>query len=180
LEFLFGRSLLRHLLGVRTKTAPEQLTFGYGAWGKPYLKSPATAEHVQFNISHSNGQLILALCDNRRVGVDIERIRSEMDWLLVARQYFSPTEVDALLSFPPDLQAAAFFKVWTCKEAYLKATGLGLTGSLPDIEVILSPGREPELRTSQSAVGDDRKWKLQSLPLGKGYVGALVFEDSTQ
>lgn len=179
-EFLFGRSLLRHLLGVRTKTAPDQLTFSYGPCGKPYLESPTTAEQVQFNISHSNGQVIIALCDNRRVGVDIERIRPETDWQPVARHCFSPAEIDALRSFPPDLRSAAFFRIWTCKEAFLKATGVGLAEPRPGIEVILIPDREPELRTSQSAVANASKWRLRSLPLGNGYVGALVVEDYIQ
>jgi 4'-phosphopantetheinyl transferase len=87
LEFLFGRSVLRHVIGVWLGVEPASLIFGYGPKGKPFLQFPSVAEALQFNLSHSHGRFVIALCEGRSVGVDIERIECEMDWLPVARRY---------------------------------------------------------------------------------------------
>lgn len=177
LEFIYGRSILRQLIGVWLGAEPATLIFGYGPEGKPFLQSPHTVESLQFNLSHSNGRFVIALCEGRRVGVDIERIRYEMDWLVVARRYYSSDELSYLLSIPEEQRASAFFRMWTCKEAFLKATGQGLIDHMAGIQVRLHSGLDPELKVSALVACDHRKWLVRSIPLPPGYAGALVAEE---
>jgi len=177
LEFIFGRSILRHVIGMWLGVEPTSLIFGYGPEGKPFLQSPNTEEALQFNLSHSHGRLVIALCEGRSVGVDIERIQCEMDWLPVARRYYSSDELGYLLSLPVEQRASAFFSVWTCKEAFLKATGQGLIDHMAGIQVRLHSGLDPELQVSPLVACDHRNWLARSIPLPPGYAGTLVAEE---
>lgn len=178
LEFLRGRHILRCLLAARLAVGPDRLIFGYGPYGKPFLRSPVTVQDLHFNISHSGGQIVIALCNGRRVGVDIERVVSEADWLSVARTQYSVAEVSYLMSLPMEQRASAFYRLWTCKEAFLKATGQGLNDNIAEIEVRLHPGQDPELKAPPSAANDHRTWLIRTIPLPAGYEGTVVVEES--
>jgi 4'-phosphopantetheinyl transferase len=176
-EFLYGRSVLRHLLGMWAGVEPGALMFGYGPGGKPFLQFPQTEVALQFNLSHSSGRLVIALSEGRSVGVDIERVRCEMDWLPVARRCFSSEELESLLTLPVEQRVSDFFKVWTCKEAFLKATGQGLIENMADIQVRLHSGLDPELQASPFAGCDPRKWLMRTIPLPAGFAGTLAVEE---
>jgi 4'-phosphopantetheinyl transferase len=81
-----------------------------------------------------------------------------------------------LLTVPVDQRASAFFRMWTCKEAFLKATGQGLIDHMAGIQVRLHSGLDPELQLSPLVACDHRNWLVRSIPLPQGYVGTLVAE----
>ncbi|HTS12529.1 MAG TPA: 4'-phosphopantetheinyl transferase superfamily protein [Candidatus Limnocylindrales bacterium] len=124
-----------------------------------------------FNLSHSHGLALVAICREREVGVDVELIRPEFGGEEIARRYFSQREVDELKRLPPELQAEGFFLCWTRKEAYIKAKGDGLHIPLDSFDVSLTPGLPPLLNSA-----DGFRWSLRSLAPGAGYVGAVVSE----
>ena len=178
-QFVFGRALLRQLLGACLKVEPITLAFGYQPRGKPFLSQSALDGDLRFNLSHSGRMVAVALARGREVGVDIESIQRLEDWLLLAGRIFSPLELCELRSLPKPQQREAFFNGWTRKEAYLKATGEGLTDALPAIEVTLAPGREPELLGLPTGPEAARQWAIRVIPLPPDFAGAVVFEMSS-
>jgi 4'-phosphopantetheinyl transferase len=104
------------------------------------------------------------------VGVDLEYIRPISDVLALAKRYFSPGEYAVMRGLPPNKMQEVFFRYWTCKEAYLKATGAGLA-QLEQIEVSLTPGQQALLKTEQI-------WSLLELVPADNSVAAVAVEGS--
>ncbi len=131
-RFVAGRARLRSLLGGHVGRDPRGLVFAENAFGKPRL-----ADHpsTHFSLSHSGDLAVLAVSDQREIGIDIERVRP-LEHLDLARRYFHPGEVAAIEAVTaPDAQLLAFFRVWTLKEAVVKAIGKGLSIPLDTFEV---------------------------------------------
>jgi phosphopantetheine--protein transferase-like protein len=116
--------------------------------------------------------VIIALAHGCEVGVDLEQIDRLAEWSLLAERIFSSRELTELRAVPTSKRRVAFFKGWTRKEAYLKATGEGLTDDVPAIEVTLAPGRAPRL-LGYSAEGPAAfvvtvlRWRRRA-PFGRG------------
>jgi len=178
-QFVFGRAVLRQLLGACLNVQPAALAFGHQPHGKPFLLQSAPAGGLRFNLSHSGRMVALALARGREVGVDIESIQRLDDWPGLAGRIFSKRELGELFSLPKPQQREAFFNGWTRKEAYLKATGEGLTDDLPAIEVTLAPGKEPELIGLPAGPEAAQRWAMHGLPLPPDFAGAVVFENSS-
>jgi 4'-phosphopantetheinyl transferase len=178
-QFVSGRALLRQLLGACLNVEPATLAFGYQPRGKPFLSQSASAGDLRFNLSHSGRMVAIALARGREVGVDLESIHRLDNWPLLAERIFSPRELYELRSLPKPQQREAFFNGWTRKEAYLKATGEGLTDALPAVEVTLAPGKEPELLELPTGPEPARRWGIRVIPLPPDFAGAVVFEQSS-
>ncbi|TVY06836.1 4'-phosphopantetheinyl transferase family protein [Paenibacillus cremeus] len=127
-RYIISHALLRLLLSAYTEIAPSELTLESTKHGKPYLAARLEHKRIQFNITHSNDTFCCVLSKDWEVGVDVEQIRKDFDWFSIAQSYFSPMEAAQLEATPVDGQASAFYKLWTRKEALLKAIGTGFTG----------------------------------------------------
>lgn len=159
-RFVAGRARLRSLLGQHLGLDPRALVFMQNAFGKPRL---AHHPSVHFSLSHSGDQAILAVSDQLELGADIERVRA-LDHLDLARRYFHPNETTLIGSLPrPDEQLQAFFRIWTLKEAIVKALGVGLSIPLDSFEVsivtspptlVLCPAGAPQAWWLHLTVGD--------------------------
>ena len=142
-RFIAGRGILRILLGRYLSVEPQQLRFDYTSSGKPALAKTGDSR-LQFNLSHSQGLALYAVTRDRQIGIDLEQLRPTADVEQIAQRFFSAQEYAAIQSLPPDQKLEAFFRYWTCKEAYLKATGDGLS-QLERIEVEIIPGEPVKL-----------------------------------
>jgi 4'-phosphopantetheinyl transferase len=138
LTFSLGRVLIRHLLTKHRPAPPEGWRFVLNPYGRPELPDPGTPP-LRFNLSHCHGMVAAACVLDRDIGVDVERIDRKSATTDIARHFFSPAEVNALESLPPDRQRAAFFSFWTLKESYIKARGMGLSIPLADFSFTLDP-----------------------------------------
>jgi 4'-phosphopantetheinyl transferase len=176
-QFVFAHHCLRQLLGAVLGVEPRSLIFGSRANGKPCL-APST--DLRFNLSHSGRLVAIALTRGREVGVDIEWMHPLADWRQLAGRIFSPREQETLFALPESQQSAAFFNGWTRKEAWLKATGEGLTDALPAIEVTLAPGKVPAWISLPGGQNVLQQWTLYDLPLPDGYAGAVVLQDPSR
>jgi 4'-phosphopantetheinyl transferase len=141
----------------------------YGTHGKPFLASPD--DGLDFNLSHSGRWLLFAFARGRAVGVDVESMDRAVDWDAVARRFFSAREQAALQSLPAEQRRGAFFRCWTRKEAYLKATGQGVTLGLSRFAVTLAPGGPAALAWVEE--GDPQGWSIADVDPEPGYAGAL-------
>ena len=163
-KFIFNRGATRLILGQTLKLNPSELVFHYGKFGKPMLKHST----LQFNLSHSDSLALLAISLAAPVGIDIERNKKEEpSWDLV-RSVLTEIEARRYQKLLPEERPNSFLKVFTRKEAYLKALGLGLSVSLRDFYSGFEPG-ELEICAPQ-----EEKFCLHNLALGRDYIGALA------
>jgi medium-chain acyl-[acyl-carrier-protein] hydrolase len=173
-HYVAGRGILRTLLGRYLGRDPGGLQFSYNPQGKPTLAGEAAG--LRFNLAHSHGLALFALCRGRELGVDLERIRPEFAGEPVARRFFSPREVAALRALPEERRHEAFFVCWTRKEAYLKATGKGLSLPLDCFDVSLAPGEPAALLATRHDPAEAGRWSMTALAPARGYAGALAVE----
>ncbi|MDQ2106326.1 4'-phosphopantetheinyl transferase family protein, partial [Azospirillum isscasi] len=167
------RGLLRHLLGRILGCAPATLAFAYGPMGKPFLPGgPA------FNLADCKDDVLIAIAPGGEVelGVDIERLRRVPDAAGIAERFFAPEERAAFAALPGALRDEAFLNGWTRKEAFIKATGQGLSTPLDRFAVELAPGRPARLLSLDGALeaGNAADWSLFDLRPAPGTVAALA------
>jgi 4'-phosphopantetheinyl transferase len=120
-EFLWSRLLLRQLLSYYLKVAIGDLKLSVTDQGKPFL----AGSDLRFNLSHTAG-LIACSFSPREVGIDVQKIEPERPWALTARRFFTAEEIDYLFSCPDHSRERIFYQIFTMKEAYVKAAGVGL------------------------------------------------------
>jgi 4'-phosphopantetheinyl transferase len=169
------RATLRLILSRYVGLAPEQLCFSFNGNAKPDLSEQLGEDACNFNMSRSGEFAICAIARGRRVGVDLERIQDEVPYADIARERFADEEVAMLNSLPMDDQRGAFFQMWTYKEAYVKACGIGFHLAIDRFAILpASPGCAVLSRADGDAHAE--RWLLRALALPSGYRGALAVE----
>ena len=176
LHFVRCRSALRLLLGDYLRIPAAELRFEYQPGGKPEVADQQNPGQLQFNVSHSGSLALIAVSAGHRVGVDIERVRGDVDTMSLAEQFFSPRERDGLLSLPDDLRLAAFFSTWTRKESFLKAIGDGLSFPLADFSITTHPELDPVIEEVRGDTNVGKQWSLVTLGRIDGYCAAVAVE----
>jgi 4'-phosphopantetheinyl transferase len=175
-QYIRGRAALRMLLGRYLETPPAEIRFQYENHGKPEIALPRTCRGLRFNFSDSGGLALIAVGSGSALGVDIERVRPLPDFLDIATRFFSAREVQALLALNENKRQEAFFACWTRKEAYLKATGIGLLRPLSDFSVSVDPDEVAELREVKGNKDMISHWFLTDVLPGEGFRGAFACE----
>lgn len=162
-RFLLARALTRSVLARCLQQAPAALQFTRNRHGKPELvHSTAMPEQpLKFNISHTQGLLVLALTVVDEVGVDVEAVTRDADMLALAERYFAAAEVALLRAAAPLQLRELFFRLWTLKEAYVKARGLGLQLGLDSFAFGIDAALVPSLL--QAEADDVTRWSCFSL-----------------
>jgi 4'-phosphopantetheinyl transferase len=175
-RYVAARGSLRSLLGAYLAIEPERLQFAYDAFGKPRLTRELPLTSLSFSVSHSNDWGLFGFVRGHKIGVDLERVCTEIEVEDLAKRYFSPNEFKRLRSLPVDQRREAFYRGWTRKEAYLKGRGEGLSYGLDRVEVSLAPD-EPAIILGASDDPDvSRRWTVQHLSPAPGYIGAAAVE----
>lgn len=169
-SYIICRGLLRAILGAYLRVEPAEIKFQYGPEGKPFLQGHT----VCFSVSHSEDRVLYALCRSHELGVDLEYVRELPDIETLAQHSLAPSEYAAFCNTVPAVRTRAFYCCWTRKEAYMKATGRGLS-LRPESVDVLSEHTLPE--KGRIMLGPDAKssdWSLRHLDPAPRYVGALV------
>ena len=174
-HFTAGRGALRSILAGYLGRRPQDVRFTYTNYGKPLL-ADESGMALRFNLTHSHGLALLAVALGRDVGVDVERVRDNLEGEQLAERFFSPREVAALLALPPALRREAFFHCWTRKEAYIKANGKGLSLPLDQFDVSLHPDEPAALLATHHDPAEAGRWSMRSLAPGDGFAAALAVE----
>jgi len=173
--FIAGRGILRLLLSSYLTINPEQLQFTYSVHGKPALNIPDRQQQMQsgiaFNVSHSQGLALYSITCDRPIGIDVEQIRFIQDMEQLAERFFLPSESALIQSVPVAQRQHLFFRLWTYKEAYLKATGEGITG-LKRVEILLNPDSSIAALNINNAPASH--WTMLPLDLEPHYAAALA------
>ena len=172
-RYAVARASLRRLLGGYLDQPPAALRFSYGPRGKPSLPGAGP----RFNVTHSGGLALLAFTSAHELGVDVEPLRTIEDAEAIARRFFSPGEAAELRGLAEPERSLAFLRGWTRKEAFIKATGDGLSRPLDEFEVPLLAGEPPRLLRLAGDPQAAARWWLQDLAPATGFAAALAVEE---
>lgn len=160
-RYRIAHGALRTILSRRIGIAPHRIRFARGEHGKPCLRDGGP----RFSLSHSGTLALVAVSEDREVGVDVEVVRPIPDAAALARRFFSPEEAQTIASQPRRRRDLQFMRSWTALEAIVKAQGTGLAAAF-DEHIAGDPAR--------LCIGEDRAWSVRRLALAQTHVGAVA------
>lgn len=173
LRCVVARAMTRSVLANYLRSDPCRCAFELNEFGKPFLlEALQSSPPLLFNVSHTDGLIVLAITRQHDIGVDVESLSVQQAPLEVARDYFIPSEVAQLQSLPPAEQGLRFFEFWTLKEAYIKARGMGLSIPLESFGFVMD-GHALRLQLSSSLEGDASSWLFWQMRPTPDHVMAL-------
>jgi 4'-phosphopantetheinyl transferase len=172
-RFVIGRALTRTSLGHYLGANPLSFPFAYTKREQPVLMRN---ENISFSITHTGDYVAVALTANARVGIDIEHARSKADLVALSKRILSTKDRRIFTTLPVADSLAAFFRIWTRKEAYLKARGEGISDGLQKFSVSFSTDEITTVIDERDRV-NEAKWRLHSLKVVDGYTGCVACDD---
>jgi 4'-phosphopantetheinyl transferase len=168
-QFVMVRALLRVLLGQYLHQDPTSLEFCYSVNGKPALNRRSCEETLRFNLSHSQGRVLYAFTNSNEIGVDIEALNPAVNYIKLAHRICTAQERLMFDQLPPTEQCAAFFRLWTRKEAVIKLYADRLYKKLSVIDVPI----QAELDECWIEVENRAIW-IQNLDFCADFAGAIA------
>lgn len=165
-DYVISHALLRSLMSSGTDIPPSAWQMTVDARGKPSARAPGGVEVPFFSLTHARGLVACALSSSARIGIDVEAMNRAPDLIELQEQILSKDERNATTLMTDSQQF--LLQLWTVKEAYSKAIGLGLALPFPSVTVELS-GHQPTLIAPGS-------WHCMSFAATDEFVTALVFE----
>ena len=170
-DFILTRGTLRLLLARYLNTAPGNVQFCYGMNGKPGL---ANDSNLCFNVSHTDGLALVALAEQRAIGIDVENIKRGSHMKRLAERFFSESERHALRHFSGAELEAALVRCWTRKEAYIKAKGDGLSLPLAQFDVSIRAGDRDALLATRPDAAEASRWTISDVSVDPAYAAAVA------
>ena len=173
-RFIAARGILRELLSNYLQISPNDLKFKYGDRGKPELTGCKQDTPLKFNLSHSGEYVLYGFTYHHSIGVDLEHIREMPDAVKIAQRFFSDREYRLINSVEDTQKSAVFFKLWTAKEAYLKAIGIGLSGSLANVDITFDCVQSPRLLAISGSKTAVTSWSIYSCIPATSYIATIA------
>lgn len=171
---LHALAKLRVLLGIYLQKEPQVIEFEYGDHGKPYLSD----QTIEFNLTHSGDHGLIAIADRMPLGIDLECWHQLKNREQLVRRYFSDVETEAWAALNESDKERVFFRLWTCKEAFMKATGRGLGLGLG--RCAFDWNDPPRLLMCPDAYGEPDDWTVLPIQVQAGASATLVVKSSTK
>ncbi|OHX20343.1 4'-phosphopantetheinyl transferase family protein [Chromobacterium sphagni] len=175
--YLVTRALARTVLGERLGVDPARLDFQRGPYGKPSLGGSAAGAGLSFNLSHTDGMVVLSVAAGRELGVDVESVMRPPA-LDIAWDNFSSEEARELSALEGSARADHFWMLWTLKEAYLKALGCGLNAPLDCISFSARSPGEIVYARQRSGDADARRWHFWHWAPSASHAASLCVEST--
>jgi len=169
-RYLSGRASLRLILSRYVDRPPQDLLIETGEAGKPAL---AGIVGLEFNLTHSDDLSLLAVTRSGPIGIDVERVRADIDHAAIAGSDFSVQERAALKDLSPCDLMRRFSICWVRKEAYLKARGEGLARPLGSFVVSITD--EARLVSDFEDPSATEHWRVDDVPCAPDYVAAVAY-----
>lgn len=175
-QFIAARGLLRLILARYMKVKPGELQFQYNVYRKPFLTGKFKKKGLCFNTSHSQGIALYGITQQKEIGVDIEKIRSDLSCNKIAKRQFSQSEFMLFQKSPVSKKTQTFFTLWTRKEALLKALAQGLHFSMKQFDVSGTPCRSVKFLNNSTNTENNSEWFIRDLEVDSGFCAALAIE----
>ena len=164
-RFIAARSRLRQILSFYLEMAPQAFSFSYTEHHKPHLLLPLHSR-LHFNVAHSDNMAVYAFTFDYAVGIDIEKTRTDYK-ATMAKRFFSPREYQDLMNLPEQEQLIGFYRLWSRKEAIIKAIGKGLAMPLSTFSVSVE-------NKAETIMIENEAWSLLPLTIHPDYQSALA------
>ena len=165
-RFVAARAFLRRVLGQFVGERPADLIFDYSPHGRPSLS--AYGSRPDFNLSHAGEVALLAVSWASPLGIDVEAVTAATDTGAIAGQVLHPNELAVFERLAEDQRMSAFFRLWTRKEAALKALGTGLSRDPRSLDVGLGNGGDETVVWL-----DGTPFVIREIPAPPGHAAAL-------
>jgi 4'-phosphopantetheinyl transferase len=156
-RFIASRFWLRRIIGSYLRQPMHEVRFLTGEKGKPSIEG--NGKRLEFNLSHTGEDAVLAIAANTPVGIDMERSREKIDVLKIARHILHASEIDRLEKLTGQLQTNEFFECWTRMEARQKCLGLGIFNEKVQADQVITRTWSLENGLVLSAAWADTKWQ---------------------
>lgn len=159
-QYLVCRAMVRSILSLYDPhVLPREWTFSTNAHGKPCISGPV-APPVRFNLSHTSGMIVVAVTQRTEIGVDVESRTRGSDLASIGEHFFSPREVEGFRSLAGEDQRRRFYELWTLKEAYIKARGLGLALPLDGFSFDFPSPHDVDITFGPAIRDDAARWRF--------------------
>jgi len=168
-RFVESHGRLRNILAQTLNEPPERLNIKKTDHGKPYL---ADTPELVFNLSHSESVMVIAVAWNCQLGVDIECCKSRTSLAGLVDKCFAEEEIAYWNKLPEDRKVTEFYRFWTRKEAFVKATGRGIGLGLN--RCVINPENQAEFLRVPAEYGQASTWHALDINLGQGFCSSLV------
>lgn len=175
IEYVAAHALARAMLAELTGEAPAAFRYEAGPKGKPVALCDGRRLALHFNLSHTGGLVAVAASPAHELGLDTEALGRRVN-LAVADRYFFGAETDWLHALEPQRRAEGFLRLWTLKEAYIKATGRGLSQPLDEFWFDVDP---PRIRFTAAIADDAAAWRFHQRVVDGGYLVAVGWRAGT-
>jgi 4'-phosphopantetheinyl transferase len=159
-EYIAAHALTRAMLSHFGGLPPQAWRFVLGPHGKPEIDPALGRPWLRFNLSHTRGAVSCAVLHERRIGVDIEALGRDPRDMSVADRFFAPAEVAQLRAVSESAREEMFLRIWTLKEALIKAVGLGISLGLDRFAFTLDP---LGVRFAPEITAHDAAWRFHAL-----------------
>jgi len=177
-QYLITRALVRSVLSLYVnRIPPEQWQFEKNAYGKPFISNRQLEIPLCFNLSHTQNLVVMAVTLGREIGVDVEYLPRLGKMIEIADHFFSPTEVEQLRALPEEKQKTRFFDLWTLKEAYIKACGMGLSIPLDHFSFSFSPQGKIEISFEPERNDQPEHWQFWQIHPAEMHKIAMALKD---
>lgn len=177
-RYTVSHAILRKLLGRYLGVEPDTIGYSYNDYGKPYMQPVADhSDVIYFNMAYSQDLALYAFTrGNPALGIDIEHLRSDIDCQQLAQSVFTADEYTRLCQLADADRYRAFFKIWTRKEAYVKAQGQGLSLGLDSFDVSHAIGTAESSGLSEFTLLDRHAmlWTIKDLAISAQYAAAIA------
>ena len=174
-DFLIAHALVRNTLSLYLPVEPADWQFAFNQHRRPEIADPHYRDRLHFNLSHTQGLAALAVTAHREVGVDVEsfeRLRINLD---VAHRFFAPAEANGLFALPAAQRVRRFLQLWTLKESYIKARGMGLALPLRQF-AFTNVDDTPQITFSPELDDEPSRWQFDLRTIGEAHMLALAVE----
>lgn len=179
-QHVIGRGMARFLLchhaSTSNQTSPDEICFSLGPHGKPAVATPVHLDQP-FNVAHTSGMVLCAVANQgvEKLGVDVESVRRRTS-LELAERYFAEPEVRFLSKQDATKAPLVFLRIWTLKEAFVKAMGTGLQTQLDQFAFVDILSARPQIEFLNPALGDASDWRFECLQPRDGFLAAVAIE----
>ena len=171
---LIARVLVRCALSRYADVNPQDWRFDRNSHGKPQLAKECLLAPLHFNLSHTHGMAACAVTHGGPIGVDVERWDRQRDFDRLAARFFSPYEANLLKEVPEYAKRRLFFNIWTLKESYIKARGVGLSMGLDLFSFEVAEDGHPRIILDSLLEDDPEAWAFRLMTPTRHHVAALA------
>ena len=174
-RYVLAHGALRAVLSRYLRVDPADIALSRSEAGKPFVMGESGGlSSFTFNMSHAHGRALIAVSKGHEVGVDLERIRSDIEVAKLSERYFAPSEhATIMMQSTHEQRAARFFRYWVAKEAVLKAQGIGLR-ALSQCEILMGPDGVGTDVLAPTESPDEHNWGVRLLSCDEGWEAAVA------